>query len=445
MPEQRLVRSGYPSQADGVEIQSEGVQDVLDAMPHWLVRWGISVIVVAVAVTLLGAWAIRYPTIVSARIVVTTLTPPLPVVSRASGKLTLRIDDGASVAAGRVVGWVENPSDVPDVLALERMLSRIERPLMRGAVQIAFEADTNASLGDLQGAYSTFAQSYRKYRAFYEDSYHANRIQNVRQQLEHYENLKTQLRRHRDLIARATELAEQQYAADRSLFGSGHMSESARAHSESTYLAQKQALATVEADRIRNDLQLSRQREMLLTLQHEHDDEERTHAAELQATFRRLSSDISTWKKTYLLTAPTDGRVSLFKFWSDNQFVTVHEEVMMVVPQRSSGALVGRARLPRSGAGRVREGQSVRIRFDSYPFRDFGVVEARVEAISLVARDDIYVVDVSFANGLTSTYNRVLGFKPEMQGTAAIVTEELRLFARIFNRLRPLSNAAWRL
>ncbi len=87
----------------------------------------------------------------------------------------------------------------------------------------------------------------------------------------------------------------------------------------------------------------------------------------------------------------------------------------------------GRILLPQASSGKVRPGQTARIKFDSYPFMEYGMVNGRVTAISAVARDDRYSVEVAFPAGLTTSYGKQIEFKQGMQGTAEIVTEDLRL------------------
>jgi len=92
--------------------------------------------------------------------------------------------------------------------------------------------------------------------------------------------------------------------------------------------------------------------------------------------------------------------------------------------------------LPRVRSGKVKVGQEVKIKFDGYPFNEFGAVEGKIESISMIARDNLYLINVSLPNGLKTTYNKTLEFKQEMQGIADIITEDMRLIERIFNQIR---------
>ena len=53
-------------------------------------------------------------------------------------------------------------------------------------------------------------------------------------------------------------------------------------------------------------------------------------------------------------------------------------------------------------------------------------------------QDDRYLVNVDLPDGLTTTFDKTLEFKQEMDGTARIITRDLRLIQRFFHEFRYL-------
>jgi len=73
----------------------------------------------------------------------------------------------------------------------------------------------------------------------------------------------------------------------------------------------------------------------------------------------------------------------------------------------------------------------------NYPNQEFGMLVGKIKNISLISdKNGNYLIDVSLPNNLITTYNKELAFKQEMQGTAEIITEDLRLAERFFYQLR---------
>lgn len=56
------------NQKPKVELRSEEVNDILGQIPHWILRWGMIMLLIALALILLGSWWFKYPDIVPADI-----------------------------------------------------------------------------------------------------------------------------------------------------------------------------------------------------------------------------------------------------------------------------------------------------------------------------------------------------------------------------------------
>ena len=56
----------------------------------------------------------------------------------------------------------------------------------------------------------------------------------------------------------------------------------------------------------------------------------------VQAIFERMGSELEEWKQQFLLLSPIEGRLSLTRFWSPQQFVQINETVATVVPENVS-------------------------------------------------------------------------------------------------------------
>ena len=70
-----------------IELRSEEVQEILTRPPKWMVRWGITIIFVVIALIIVGSWFFKYPDIISAKIVLTTENPPAPILAKTTGKI----------------------------------------------------------------------------------------------------------------------------------------------------------------------------------------------------------------------------------------------------------------------------------------------------------------------------------------------------------------------
>ena len=131
------------------------------------------------------------------------------------------------------------------------------------------------------------------------------------------------------------------------------------------------------------------------------------------------------------------GFVSFTKFWSANQSVLKDEPVVSIVPLET-GSFLGRITLKMQRSGKVKTGQAVNIKLSGYPYLQYGIVRGRVKSKSLVPSGDAYIIDIELPAGLRTLYGQELDFTQNMQGTAEIITENIRLLQKIINPFRYL-------
>ncbi|MBI3258452.1 MAG: HlyD family efflux transporter periplasmic adaptor subunit [Ignavibacteriae bacterium] len=420
-----------------IELRSDDVQEILTQMPSWVVRWGITVIFSAIAILITASFVIKYPDIITARVVVTTPVPPVKVVAQSSGKIvSLLVKDNQIVKMGTTLLVIENPASLEDVKALRLQLNHFQGMMTQPELATDIHLEKYSALGELQADYSSFVQNFLEYQFAVRTNFAASKAASLNQQSLYYKDLADKFGQQKDLLVRDVELTRKKYENDKGLKANGYLSETELASSESAYLQKKYALQSVETNSLNNSIRLSETQKSILELRQQFSEKVYQLTVLMQESYKKLESRLDMWEQKYILKAPIDGSVSFFKFWSKNQFITSGEEVLAVVPP--SSVLSGKAYLPRDGSGKVKPGQIVKLKFDSYPYYEFGTVDGRVESVAQVSKDNEYLTEISLPNGLHTNYNKKLDFKQEMQANGEIITEDLRLIDRVFYRFRYL-------
>jgi hypothetical protein len=92
-------------------------------------------------------------------------------------------------------------------------------------------------------------------------------------------------------------------------------------------------------------------------------------------------------------------------------------------------------RLPVYGAGKVKKGQRVLLRLDTYPHDEFGFLEGEISEMVPVAIDNYYRANVKLTNGLVTNVGKELPIQPLLQGSAEIMLDDQKLSHRIFGTL----------
>ena len=101
---------------------SEEADEIIGTMPSWIVRWGITLIFVLLALLFLGCYFIRYPQTVTGTITLTTVPPPVDVTAPHTGIAEAVATEGQTVAKGDVLVLYATRDEYREVQHLEKSL-----------------------------------------------------------------------------------------------------------------------------------------------------------------------------------------------------------------------------------------------------------------------------------------------------------------------------------
>jgi len=421
-----------------IEIRSEEIQDILGQVPHWIVRWGIIVILITVLVLLAGSWLFSYPDIKRADIIVTTENPPATLVARTDGQIeSLFVSDSQDVKIGTHLAVIENPAAYSDVISLRFDIEEIRTTIANLDKEEIIELNNNYTLGEIQSAYAEFVNRYQDFFQFLDLDYHVKTIRSKQEEIRRYQVLSNRLRSQSRILMQDFELASRQYSRDSLIFKQGL---SAEADIERSLQAKLQKQLSYEESNARlseTEIQISQLNQQVLDLELKAREENEQKQADIRESFEKLIAQIDIWEQQYLLEAPINGLVAFTRYWSENQNVRTGDKVLTIVPS-DPGDIIGKINLPVEGSGKVKIGQQVNIQFSDYPHLEYGMVRGIIKTISLVPDDQLYAVEVELPGGLVTYYGIKIPFNQEMYGRGEIITDDRRLIERIFSPIRSM-------
>ncbi len=419
-----------------IELRSEEVQDILGHIPHWIIRWGMAFILISLLVILTGSWFIKYPYIIYSGIYVTTENPPARIVARTNGRIeTLFVTDNEVVQGDQILALIDNASRYLEVMKVEALLDsfRIHLQLTENDLETNFPENT--SLGEIQSTYASFLKYYEDLKNFFSLDYHDQKIQSLHDEINRYKSYSWTLKKQSNILKGEENLVSRQFKRDSMLFRQGVIPEADFESSKSGYLQKQRAYEESRSTIINNEIQVSRLEQAILDLELQKSQELKKLQLAVIEAFDNLTSTMAAWEQKYLLRSNTTGIVSFTGIWSENQNVREGELVMTVIPE-NVGDIIGKIELQVAGAGKVRVGQNVNVKFANFPYMEYGTVKGQIASISKVASDNAYSVLVHFPAGLRTTYNTQIDFTQDMSGQAEIITDEVRLLERLTNPVK---------
>ena len=413
--------------------------------PSWMTRYGIIVVAVFFSILLTLSYLIEYPDIVTCRVVLTTENPPIRLMAQSSNRITaFFVHENQFVTEGSLLAVLENTADWQDVLKLEKILLA-PPPTPGGGVSLSALLESGSpplGVGGLQGVYSTLMQNAKTYDYFIHKNGVATKTAHLENQIEGLRAMNQNLVKQKDIQTKEFALAERDHNRQKQLHTEGVISDMDFEKFESQLLLQRRQIATSEATFIQNDMQIKQIDSQISDLSQAKSDNNNTQQTTLAEDIHRTLSAIAEWKKTYLLIAPISGKVTLSKVWAEKQAINAGEEVLTIVPTEGSSKVFCQATMPIANSGKVKTGLLTTVRFDNFPYQEYGVLDGRVQTIAAVPQkgkeSDNYLVRIAVNDSLRTTYHKYLPFQQEMVGSANITTESRRLIARFFDRLNDL-------
>lgn len=424
---------------NSVELRSDEVQEIMGTPPKWIIRWGIVIIFGVVLILITGSYFYKYPDIIDARVTIVSENPPIPIVARSDGKLDeIFVEDKQKVSANTILGIIENPANFEDVYALFNVLSSIH-PFFDSPEKFSdLKFQKDYSLGLYHSFYSSFVSQLNNYQTFFFYNPFSQKVKSLSKQVLDYHNYLNKSRDQISVLRQNYELANSQYYRDSTLNVKGVMSDIILEKSKTTMLDQKFAYQNAMTDLastqiVTNGLKSQIQEQNVLKLE-----TEKKLLARLKEKYDNLVNQLRSWEQTFILKTPVEGNVTFTNFWSVNQFVSSGNVVVTIVPDGIQ-KIIGKAKIPIKGAGKINIGQRVNMKLDNYPYMEFGFLEGRIANISMVPviteKGSYYTAEIELSNDLITNYKKQLPFNQEMQGNAEIITRDRRLIERLIEPL----------
>lgn len=424
-----------------IEIRSDEVQEILSHVPHWMIRWGITLIFLLILMVLGLSYIIKYPDVVSANAIVTTEQPPLRLVNKVSGQIIkLRMKDGAKVQAGEVIAEMENPVPEGVLLELVAHLQIIKEAHENETLKNLDITEFNKPLGEWQQNYNELMRAIKDFKELILNQLNKSKIGTLEKQIVNQRQLAAISQRQLNLAEAALNNARVKYEADKKLLELGAISRMDFMNEEAKFQQAQSTVNDINSNLVQQKISLNDQVRQITDLRFDTNERLRLTTQQIDANLALLQNAMFNWQQNYQLIAPQPGRLTYLNNWAQNQVVQANTEMFAVIPENTEYYV--QLRIPVNGAGKVKKDQKVFVRVANFPYQEFGQLAGFIATLpelpTLNGENMEYTAKVSLPDGLLTSYKRTISYQPEMQGTAEIVTEDLRVIERVFNQMRKI-------
>lgn len=421
---------------DNLELRSESVQDILTRPPHWMIRWGNTVVFIILLMILMMSYLIKYPDFIPAPIVVTSQNPPEKIQARINSKIEkIFIKDQKLVKKDEILMVLQSSGNYLDILKLKKI---IDFTNSKNISKFPIAETSSFKLGELQSDYNSFAKAFREEQLFYRLKPYSPENLAANQSISEYKSRIETTKQQFKLEKAKFDLTKTNFQRSQNLFNQGVISKMELENEKIKYLQAEQSLKnlSISLSQLEEGINNVSKTKSGVLINNEKD--RINYSSQTIQLLEQLRKSLTQWEQNYLLVSSTYGTVSFQQFYGENQFIKAGDAIVSIIP-KDKMAVVGRMFIPTTNSGKVTKGQKVLIKLDNYRFQEYGIIEGRVQNISLTPDDNgNYYVDVILPKGLKTSYNKILPFDKELKGNAEIVTQDLRLIERFFYQIRKL-------
>lgn len=425
-----------PEQKQNIEVRSDEVQEIMSHVPHWMIRWGITLIFGIILMLIFMSWFIKYPDVVTGSVSISTSVPPVKLIAVNSGEIeNLHVKDGQEVHENDLIATIGNSFSEDAKVFLETTCFQIKSSLIKNKQEISI-LNANIQLGSMQSAYNDLITAVEDYQRFFFRNQNAFEIASMEDQLRNHEMLRTVSNEQLATARKEWDIVQRKFATEKRLFDQGVISQSQFYETERLLVQAESSVGNYKKTAVQTSIAIVDLKKDLNALKHAHEQEGESVLLKLNAALSNIENGVLQWGKNYQFYAPIGGRLSYTNNLNKHQFIEAGTNLFAVVP--SSDNYVGYLDISNSGSGKVKLGQKVRIKLDKYAYQEFGQLEGKVTHIALLPNDKAYRITFRLTNGLTSSYGNELKYSPEMTGTADIITDDVRIISRVFNNFKSL-------
>jgi len=415
-------------------LVSDEIREIISYRPHWIVRRGNTLFFLILLLMLLLTFFINYPDIIHAPARLTAINPPKPINAKKEGKLLkLFVGNETQVIKGQQLGYIESTADYNEVMRLQLWVNKTISaiPAIRYNTILSNPLPALVNLGPLQPAYQEFQNQLEFTKQTLANGYFNRKSAALQKDLKYISTLKNNTYQQQHLIEADQQLQQKEYQAYELLAKEKVIAPLELNQYKSKLIAKEQNLKQVNVQLTNSDISSHGKQKEIMDLQKQVADQQQNfHSALLN-----LKSIIQEWIEQYVLTASESGRVLFSSGLQENQLINNGQNLFYIQQQQS--AFYVEITASQKGLGKIKNGQKVILKVDSYPSQEFGNIPGFIDYIAeMPNNNDSFLIHVNLPNGLITNYGKTIFFKTGLTAQAEIITDNRKLIDRLAGELK---------
>ena len=416
---------------------SEEINEIVTAVPAWILRWGITIVFLILLGIILLSSFIRYPDIIKAPLKINSLNAPKEVISHQAGKLVkLLVQEGQLVKTGDPLAYIESTAKHQDVIKLKVLLLAMKEQVnSTNLTPVVNPSAYSFQLGELQNSYQTFYQEFVQFANTQKGGFYIAQKSYLQKDLQEIRKLEQQILKQKQIQEKEYANVEEEYKNYKILRNKNVISNSEFKQQENKYLSGKYPLEQTATALINNNSLFLAKHKELATLENSIKEQQSKFIQALNT----MIDETQRWLLSYVASATVAGKVGYVGILQENQNVSLNQQLFIINPGNSS--FFGEVQIPQYNMGKVSLGQRTLVKMRSFPFEEYGVINGKISYLTDVAlRDSVFIAKIEFTKFEQKDSEHPIVLKPGMIADAEIITRESSLLQRFLRNITKMLN-----
>jgi HlyD family secretion protein len=409
-----------------------------------MLRYGMSFLFLLGLFVLASLYFIKAPDTLEGKFVLSSSNPPKSMVAKVNGRIVKKnVNDATKVNKGDVLLVLESVADESEINQLESELTHIQLLCDSNTLDSLTYIGTESfqHLGEIQQVYEQFKKSNNELYLALTSGQYLKEKSIINKRLNNLKQTRFNLTNQKQIYEREYALANETWQADSLLDKQRSITKIELRNTESARLQRKLSLSNLQQNVLNNETAINDIEQQLLTLE--------KNIAQQKNSFIQsysvLKASIADWKSKYLFIAPFDGSISMPANIFEGLNIQAGEPVLYIIPDSSNWLC--EVLIPQQNFGKISINQRTILKFDSYNFEEYGVVEGVVKTVSATPQElktaegtqNLYLIQIAIDSSLFTSYHKQIRPRFGLSGTATIALDDKSVLEKLFlDRFRSL-------
>jgi len=333
------------------------------------------------------------------------------------------------------LGYMESTANYNQVIVLQKWIDQtiIAAQTNQYDFLISNPLPGFSDLGELQVNYQVFQNQLEITKQTLASGYYQKKKGALQKDMHYIAVLKKNAVQQKELQVQDQQLQQKEYDAYETLAKDKVIAPLELNQYKSKLIAKEQNLEQLNAQLTNSDITGHSKQKEILDLQKQVTDQQQ----EFHSSLLELKSQVEKWIQQYVLTAPEDGKILFISSWQENQLIGNGQELFYIQPEQTK--FYAELMAGQQGFGKIKTGQKVMIKAESYPSNEFGYLAGTINYISNIPnRRDSFLIKVDFPRGMQTSYGKTIFFRNGLSASAEIITDDRKLFDRLVGQLKQI-------